>query len=154
MDIQIISFSKSKNVLSTFDFVFHSSDHVCKRFLECGYDFFALDLRKCGRSIISPQQDKYRHYFRDIHEYDEEITLSIDHIILQAKDKPRKILLYGHSTGGLVASLYASSGPRYQDISAVILNSPYLSPLDTSVFESILSSVLINLSLSADIPDK
>ena len=76
-----------------------SSDHVCEKFLEQGYDFFALDLRKCGRSIISPRQDPYRHYFRDIHEYDEEVTLSIEHIIQKANNKPRKLILYGHSTG-------------------------------------------------------
>lgn len=133
------------------DYFFH--DHVSTRFLEHGYDFFALDLRKCGRSILSPEHDNYRHYFRDIREYDEEITLSIDHIIKQAKDQTRKIILYGHSTGGLVASLYAASGPRHKDIHAVILNSPYLTPLDTSIFESILSTVLINLGLSTDIPD-
>ena len=76
-----------------------SSDHVCEKFLGQGYDFFALDLRKCGRSIISPQQGPYRHYFADIHEYDEEITLSIEHIIKNADGKPRKLILYGHSTG-------------------------------------------------------
>lgn len=75
------------------------SDHLCLRFLEFGYDFFALDLRKCGRSIISPEQDHYRHYFHDIHEYDEEINLSIEHIIKQADNKPKKLILYGHSTG-------------------------------------------------------
>ena len=69
------------------------------KFLEHGYDFFALDLRKCGRSIISPEQDQYRHYFADIHEYDEEITLSIEHILKQAKTKTKKLLLGGHSTG-------------------------------------------------------
>ena len=76
-----------------------SSDHVCVKFLEQGYDFFALDLRKCGRSIISPEHDRYRHYFTDIHEYDEEITLSIEHIINEAKSKPKKLIFYGHSTG-------------------------------------------------------
>ncbi|CAF1494444.1 unnamed protein product [Rotaria sp. Silwood1] len=43
------------------DYFFH--DHVCARFLDFGYDFFALDMRKCGRSIISREQDQYRHYF-------------------------------------------------------------------------------------------
>ena len=69
------------------------------KFLEQGYNFFALDLRKCGRSIISPGQEQYRHYFTDIHEYDEEVTLSIEHIIKKANGKPRKLILYGHSTG-------------------------------------------------------
>lgn len=67
--------------------------------MESGYDFYALDLRKCGRSIISPEQDQYKHYCDDLREYDEEITLAIEYIIEQAKTENRKILLYGHSAG-------------------------------------------------------
>ena len=69
------------------------------KFLEQGYNFFALDLRKCGRSIILPEQDRYRHYFTDIHEYDEEITLAIEHIIKKAKGRPKKLIFCGHSIG-------------------------------------------------------
>lgn len=78
------------------------SDHLCQQFLDHGYDFFALDLRKCGRSIISPAQDQYRHYFTSIQEYDEEITLSIEHILKQANNKIKKLILYGHSTGNII----------------------------------------------------
>ncbi len=67
--------------------------------MEHGYDFYALDMRKCGRSIISPEQDQYKYYCNDLREYDEEITLAIDYIIKQAKTKDKKIILYGHSTG-------------------------------------------------------
>jgi alpha-beta hydrolase superfamily lysophospholipase len=67
--------------------------------LDHGYDFYALDMRKCGRSIISPEQDQYKHYCNDLHEFNEEITLAIEHIIKEAKSDNRKILLLGHSTG-------------------------------------------------------
>ncbi len=67
--------------------------------MDHGYDFYALDMRKCGRSIISPEQDRYKHYCNDLHEFDEEITLAIEHIIKEAKTANRKILLLGHSTG-------------------------------------------------------
>ena len=56
-------------------------------------------MRKCGRSIISPEQDRYKHYCNDLHEFNEEITLAIEHIIKEAKSANRKILLFGHSTG-------------------------------------------------------
>ena len=75
------------------------SDHLCQQLLNHGYDFFALDLRKCGRSVISPNHDHYKHYFQDITEYYEEITLSIEHILKEAKGREKKLILYGHSTG-------------------------------------------------------
>ncbi|CAF2057262.1 unnamed protein product [Rotaria magnacalcarata] len=133
------------------DYYFH--DHMCIEFLEHGYDFFALDLRKCGRSIISPAQDQYRHYFNDIHEYDEEITLSIDQIVIEANHRVKKLIVYGHSTGGLIACLYGSSGLRHKEIDAIILTSPYLAALETSFTESMLLSVARTLHLTKDIDD-
>jgi alpha-beta hydrolase superfamily lysophospholipase len=56
-------------------------------------------MRKCGRSIISPEQDQHKHYCNDLREYDEEITLAIEYIIKEAKTENRKIILLGHSTG-------------------------------------------------------
>ncbi len=103
MDMLIIFFSESFLIdlltITYFVFAFQYSDHVCMRFLDKGYDFYALDLRKCGRSIISPEHDQYKHYCSDLREYDEEITLAIEHIINEAKTQNRKILLFGHSTG-------------------------------------------------------
>ena len=50
--------------------------------------------------------------------------------------------------------MYASSGARYEDIDAVILNSPFLARLDTSWFESILGDILMKFGLSTNVPDK
>lgn len=91
------------------------SDHLCQQFLNHGYDFFALDLRKCGRSIISPDQDAYKHYFCDISEYDEEITLSIEHMTNQARAREKKFILFGHSTGNdCVSRTEKSAGRDYR----------------------------------------
>ncbi|UJR09210.1 hypothetical protein I4U23_013458 [Adineta vaga] len=133
------------------DYYFH--DHVCQQFLNHGYDFYALDMHKCGRSIISPEHDEYKHYCTNLREYDEEITLAIEHMIKQAGNKERKLLLLGHSTGGLITSLYASTGARRADIDAVILNSPYLSALKTTYLESILTGILMKLGRSHTIED-
>ena len=75
------------------------SDHVCQQCLEHGYDFYALDLRKCGRSIVSPDNDDYKHYCQSLQEYDEEITLAIEHMIKEANGTEKKFILLGHSTG-------------------------------------------------------
>ena len=73
---------------------------MCTRFLDFGYDFFALDMRKCGRSIISPAQDRYMHYCTDLHEYEEEISLAIEHMNKQAGEyTKKKLVLLGHSAG-------------------------------------------------------
>jgi hypothetical protein len=50
--------------------------------------------------------------------------------------------------------MYASSGPKHADIDAVILNSPYLAPLDTSFAETILINMLMQFRLSKDVDDK
>jgi alpha-beta hydrolase superfamily lysophospholipase len=144
-----------------------SSDHVCERFLKHGYDFYALDMRKCGRSVISPEHDQYKHYCNDLREYDEEITLAIEHIIKQTKITDRKILLFGHSTGkkktnsrfysrivrlgGLIATFYARSGSRRADVDALILNSPFLAVVETNLIESALMKIMIKLRRSQDV---
>ena len=60
----------------------------------------------------------------------------------------------GVIVGGLIASLYASSGAKRADIDAVILNSPYLTALDTSMVEAVLLRMLMRLRLSKDMDDR
>ncbi|CAF5146664.1 unnamed protein product, partial [Rotaria magnacalcarata] len=52
---------------------------------------------------------------------------------------------------GLIATLYASSGSRNADIDAVILNSPYLSIVESTAIESALLTVLRKLKISQDV---
>ncbi len=85
--------------------------------LERGYDFYALDLRRYGRSLTEGQ---YANYTDDLGEYYEEldtawaeVTNLHDHVVLSA-----------HSTGGLTVPLWvADRGLRPQGI---VLNSPWL----------------------------
>ena len=126
---------------------FPLSDHLCQHFLDHGYDFYALDLRKSGRSIISPEHDRYISYCCDLREYHEEITLAIEHIIQQANNRKRKIVVLGHSTGGLTATLYARTGVRRSEIDALILSSPYFPPMEFSFLTSILIKIIIFFGL-------
>ncbi|CAF1685557.1 unnamed protein product [Rotaria magnacalcarata] len=131
---------------------YYFQHHICARFLNFGYDFFAIDLRKCGRSLISPEQNPYKHYCTDMHVYDEEISLAIEHMNKQAEAYAnKKFALLGHSTGGLTASLYALSGPKRDDIDALILNSPNLVELDKTMVQSVLVNLLIATNGSRDI---
>ena len=85
-----------------------------------GARFFALDLRKYGRSLRDGQTPGY---IADLRTYDEDIAAALEAIGADAGDG-RRLVLMGHSTGGLVLSLWASRHPDVAD--AVILNSPWL----------------------------
>jgi alpha-beta hydrolase superfamily lysophospholipase len=100
------------------DYFFHT--HVAEKFNENNFDFYALDLRKYGRSLLKNQ---HPNYCKDIEEYFEEISIAISEIDTISKNS---IYLFGHSTGGLIASSYMNTGSERNRISALILNSPFL----------------------------
>src|SRR5689334_24837308 len=66
--------------------------HMAERFAAEGYAFYALDLRKHGRSKLAHQ---HPCFCKDVAEYFADITAALREI-----DGPT--LLAGHSTGGLV----------------------------------------------------
>ncbi|BDZ40572.1 alpha/beta hydrolase [Microbacterium suwonense] len=83
-----------------------------------GARFFALDLRKYGRSLRPGQTPGF---ITDLAEYDAEIEAAL---AARGEATGRRLVLLGHSTGGLVLSLWASRHP--EQVHAVILNSPWL----------------------------
>ncbi|UWF77214.1 MULTISPECIES: alpha/beta hydrolase [Microbacterium] len=83
-----------------------------------GARFFALDLRKYGRSLRPGQTPGY---ITNLDAYDEDIAAAL----AAMSDAPsRRLVLFGHSTGGLILSLWAARHP--DAASAVILNAPWL----------------------------
>ena len=95
-------------------------EHLAEKTMEEGYGFFALELRKYGHSFLPHQ---HFNYCRSMREYDVDITYAIREILACGY---REVILLGHSTGGLLASLYAAKGTLREKISAVVLNSPFL----------------------------
>ena len=108
------------------DYFFHT--HVADAFAVHGYDFYALDLRKYGRSLLAGQTP---YYSTDIAEYDEEIDAAIDIIRAEGHDE---VVAYGHSTGGLIFPLWANRRRGKGLIQAMVLNSPFFD-LNASDFE-------------------
>lgn len=89
------------------------------RFNEHGYNFYAVDLRKYGRSLMKGQK---MFQVRDLREYFQDIQAGID---AMKEDGNSEIVLIGHSTGGLTTSLYMQCLPD-PAVKALILNSPFL----------------------------
>ncbi len=90
--------------------------HMAERFAAEGYAFYALELRKHGRSLKSHQ---HPNFCKSITEYYADLSAAIDVI-------GGPVLLCGHSTGGLVCSLYAHEGARRGELSGLWLNSAFL----------------------------
>ena len=90
--------------------------HMALRFAQEGYAFYALDLRKHGRSLRAHQHPCFS---KDLSEYFADLTRTLEEIA-------EPVVLAGHSTGGLICSLYASQGARREQIRALWLNSPFL----------------------------
>ena len=89
--------------------------HMAERFAAEGYAFYALDLRKHGRSLLPHQ---HPCFCKDVTEYHADLTRALEEI-------GADVLLAGHSTGGLVCSLYAKEGQRRDRVRALWLNSPF-----------------------------
>lgn len=85
-----------------------------------GYNFYALDLRKYGRSILA-EQDTF--FVKNLHEYFADIDTALYTI---KKEGNSEILLMAHSTGGLITPLYLHSKGKDLPVKALILNSPFL----------------------------
>ena len=85
-----------------------------------GFNFYAIDLRKYGRSILPHQKP---NNFKNYKEYFEELDKAVDFI--RNKQGNNKLVLMGHSTGGLISSLYAHHRTDKNTIDALILNSPF-----------------------------
>lgn len=99
------------------DYFFHKE--MAEMFAGNGYNFYAVDLRKYGRSLL-PGQRMFQ--VRDIYEYFADIDAAIGII---GSDGNSEAVLLGHSTGGLTTSLYMTEAPSPM-IKALMLNSPFL----------------------------
>lgn len=104
------------------DYFFHTelADHFAAR----GFAFYALDLHKCGRSRRDGQTP---HFITDLANYDAELSHALDAVRAQA----RTVLVYGHSAGGLIVSLWLDrlrhrDPSAHADIDGLVLNSPFL----------------------------
>jgi alpha-beta hydrolase superfamily lysophospholipase len=89
--------------------------HMAERFAAEGYAFYAIDLRKHGRSL-RPHQ--HPNFCRSVTEYYADLGAAIAEI-------GGPVLLAGHSTGALICALYAHEGEARSSVRALWLNSAF-----------------------------
>jgi alpha-beta hydrolase superfamily lysophospholipase len=85
--------------------------------VEHGYDFHALDLRKYGRSLREHQTP---NYVADLASYYEELDLALEEV---RRDHDH-VVVSAHSTGGLTVPLWLHD--RHHPVAGVFLNAPWI----------------------------
>lgn len=106
------------------DYFFNSD--LAAYFDRRGFRFYALDLDKCGRSRREGQTP---HFTTDLTRYDREFEYALGLIL--DENPAAKVLVYGHSLGGLIVSLWLDRVRRREaitplGITGLVLNSPWL----------------------------
>ncbi len=106
------------------DYFFNAE--LANYFGQRGYRFYALDLSKCGRSWRDGQTP---HFTTDLARYDREFERALG--VIAAENPQSHLLVYGHSAGGLIVSLWLDRLRRRGaaaglGISGLVLNSPWL----------------------------
>ncbi|MGP7960094.1 alpha/beta hydrolase [Sanguibacter sp. A247] len=105
-----------------------------------GVAFYALDLRKYGRSLREHQTPGYVEHLST---YDEDIEAALD--VIHTELGPHcAILLTAHSTGGLVAALWAARNPG--QITGLALNSPWLELQGSSIARTVSTPAVAQIA--------
>lgn len=89
-------------------------------FCDSGYNFYAVDLRRYGRSL---QPWQYPFNVRHQQEYFDDIDSALVQI---RRDGNTDITLSGHSTGGLTVLYYAQKRGARCGVNRVVTDSPFL----------------------------
>ncbi|OCB40907.1 alpha/beta hydrolase [Mycobacterium malmoense] len=106
------------------DYFFNTA--LADHFADRGFTFYALDLQKCGRSRRDGQTP---HFITNLDDYDAELGHAL--AAIREQDRPARVLVYGHSSGGLIVSLWLDRLRRrdaaaHAGIGGLVLNSPFL----------------------------
>ena len=113
----------------------HLADHLT----DIGFDFYAIDLRRYGRSL---RRGHLRGFITDLDDYGLELGAAAD-VIAENHDQ---LVLMGHSTGGLITSLWA--GKNSGRIEGLILNAPWLDLQGLAMIRTLGSPVIDALGSS------
>jgi len=99
-----------------------------------GYDFYAVDLPKYGRSMLPHQTPNYT---TDLEDY----FPVLDEAWRRLRAEHDQIVLTGHSTGGLTTSLWADDR-RPEGLAGMLLNSPWFDLQGPAVMRTVVSPLV------------
>lgn len=108
-----------------------------------GYDFYALDLRKYGRSILEGQ---HPNNAKNLNEYFADIDTAIQII---KSEGHTYIHINAHSTGGLIVARYASARTKQNYFQSISLNSPFFDFNNSWFEENMLVPTVSTIGLFA-----
>lgn len=111
--------------------------------LKEGYDFYALDLRKYGRSMQSYQ---HPNQARNLKEYYADIDSALN--IIKAEGH-NYIHINAHSTGGLIVASYADARTGQNLFQSISLNSPFLDFNNSGFEENVLVPIVTSIGTIA-----
>ncbi len=112
--------------------------HLADFWNEQGFDFYALDLRRYGRNL---RPGLFAGYITDLDHYGSELDEAYR---LIGDDGHDLITVMGHSTGGLVVSLWVSQTTKL--VNGVVLNSPWLDTGGPEVVRRALAPLVVGVA--------
>jgi len=123
------------------DYFFNTelADHFTAR----GWRFYGLDSHRCGRSWREGQTP---HFTTDLARYDRELEWAIS--VIAAENPTARVLVCGHSTGGLVVALWLDRVRQRGEtaamgIAGLVLNSPFLDLNGPAILRTKVTSTAI-----------
>jgi len=114
--------------------------HVAEFWTDLGYDFYAVDLHRYGRSL---QSGELPGYMESVDDYYEELDACVE----QIRRGHSLVALMGHSTGGLTAALYAHDRPG--TFAGVVLNAPWIDMQGSALFRALTPPAMKALALAS-----
>ena len=118
------------------DYFFHVD--LAQWWADRGYAFYALDLRKYGRSLRDHHTPAW---VSDLHDYFGELDEAWDRVT--GRDGHDQVVVVAHSTGGLTASLWAHHRQPAQ-LAGLVLNSPWLDMHGAAWLRSVAGKVALD----------
>jgi alpha-beta hydrolase superfamily lysophospholipase len=108
-----------------------------------GFVFYALDLRKCGRSWREGQTP---HFTTDLARYDRELEKAAE--VIARETANARVLTYGHSAGGLILPLWLDrlrhrGTTSTLGISGLVLNSPFFDLHGPAILRAAVTSAAV-----------